>query len=350
MGKGRTIRRGFLRGLWLVIGLVIAVSLAKLAFTGADAGAKGDTLTPTGKAPAAEVVVEQGTVDNSLKVDGTIVIDPPETTTAPADGKLIHLFADSGSRVEKGDRLFQVRTETAPAEVAVPAEGEAPAAPPKPVVKYLNVYAPVAGVVGSYAVDVGDEVTKKSTVVSVRRQTFKAVGAVNPLDRYRLQHHDGSARVEIKGGPAPFKCGGLAVGDSASTPVTGGGSSEGEGAPGPEGGEADADSGSGAKITCRVPAAVKVFDGLKLTLTIDGGRSKNAVLVPVTAVRGLVAAGTVWVLGEDGIEEERPVTLGLTDGKMVEVKSGLKVGERVLRYVPGSNQEPGPEGMPEEMG
>ena len=339
MGASRSIRKGLFRGLWLAIGLVVAISLAKLAFAGADAGSKGDALTPTGKAPASEVVVEQGSVDNSLKVDGTIVIDPPEVTTAPADGKLIHLFAQSGTQVEKGDRLFQVRTETEPPESAPPAEGAGPVPPPKPVVKYLNVYAPVDGIVGSYAVAVGDEVTKKATVVSVRRQTFKAVGAVNPLDRYRLQNHDGTARVEIKGGPAPFTCVGLTVGDTASAPVSGGESPEG-GGPGPaaEGGGEGSGESTGARITCRVPPGVKVFDGLKQTMTIDGGQAKDALVVPVTAVRGLVASGTVWVVGDDGIEEQRAVRLGLTDGKIVEVKAGLKAGDRVLRYVPGSSR------------
>lgn len=348
MSSRRAIRKGLLRGLWLAIGLVVAVSLAKLAFTGADTGAK-DALTPTGTAPASEVVVEQGSVDNSLKVDGTIVIDPPDPTTAPADGKLIYVFAQSGTHVEEGDRLFQVRTETEPAEPAAPAEGAPPAAPAKPVVKYLNVYAPVEGIVGSYSLEVGDDVTKKATVVSVRRQTFKAVGAINPLDRYRLQNHDGTARVEIKGGPAPFTCTGLAVGDTASTPVASGESANPEGAPpGAEGPGGGGEGSSGAKITCRVPPDVKVFDGLKQTMTIDGGKAKNALVVPVTAVRGLVSAGTVWILGKDGIEEQRAVRLGLTDGKIVEVRSGLKAGDRVLRYVPGSNQ--GQQGPEEQMG
>jgi multidrug efflux pump subunit AcrA (membrane-fusion protein) len=57
-------------------------------------------------------------------------------------------------------------------------------------------------------------------------------------------------------------------------------------------------------------------------------------VVPVTAVQGSVQNGVVWVTAPDGTAEERPVTLGLTDGQQVELTGGVAEGESVLEFVP----------------
>jgi len=46
------------------------------------------------------------------------------------------------------------------------------------------------------------------------------------------------------------------------------------------------------------------------------------------------------VVGDDGATEERPVTLGLTDGEQIEVKEGLTEGEQVLQFVPIPDDTP----------
>jgi multidrug efflux pump subunit AcrA (membrane-fusion protein) len=84
-----------------------------------------------------------------------------------------------------------------------------------------------------------------------------------------------------------------------------------------------------------------VFDGLSMTMSIDAGRAEDVLVVPITAVRGLVGTGTVWVL-ENGEPAERRVRLGLSDGQVVEIRKGLKEGEEILEFVPGAS--------PDEMG
>ncbi len=350
------MRRAVFRTLWLLIGLVVAISLFKLAFTGSDVDADESPLTPTGKAPAEEVVAEKGMIANSLTVDGTIVIDKPVAVTAPASGVLVHRYVDSGAEVKKGDKLFQIRVEeetvTGPEEADAepeaepdteePAEqgnqpAEDPEPPAKPTYRWFTVVAPAAGVVGTYATDLLEETAEDAVVVSVRRQTFHAVGAITPLDRYRLAGAPEKATVEIEGGPKPFTCTNLTVGEAATETI------EAE----PEGGEemgmpeGESESAAGSRIACVVPRKVTVYDGLKMTMSINAGKSDaGVVVIPVTSVKGLFGDGTVWLLGEDGTPTEHPVTLGETDGKQVEVTSGLKVGDRVQRYVPGSKPEP----------
>ena len=85
----------------------------------------------------------------------------------------------------------------------------------------------------------------------------------------------------------------------------------------------------GFKFT--VPVVLKDADprllpGMKASVRVRGGKVENALIVPVAAVAG----GSASVKGADGNVERRPVELGKSDGKMIEVKSGLAEGDRVV--------------------
>ena len=71
-------------------------------------------------------------------------------------------------------------------------------------------------------------------------------------------------------------------------------------------------------------------------MAIDAGRAEDVLVVPVTAVRGLVGKGTVWVV-DGGKPTPTEVTLGLSDGKVVEIKKGLEEGDEILEFVPGDS-------------
>jgi multidrug efflux pump subunit AcrA (membrane-fusion protein) len=93
-------------------------------------------------------------------------------------------------------------------------------------------------------------------------------------------------------------------------------------------------SAAATTARCAVPAGVTVFSGMAATVAIQAGEVADVLVVPVTAVQGSVQNGTVWVPGADGTPEERPVTLGLTDGQQVELTGGVTEGESVLEFVP----------------
>ena len=61
------------------------------------------------------------------------------------------------------------------------------------------------------------------------------------------------------------------------------------------------------------------------------------------AVEGAAGTGNVYFVLPDGSTELREVTLGLSDGVMIEVTSGLDEGDLILQFVPGapSNLEDG---------
>lgn len=64
------------------------------------------------------------------------------------------------------------------------------------------------------------------------------------------------------------------------------------------------------------------------------GQAKNALVIPLTAVRGSVDEGEVLLVSEDGATQVREVALGISDGEDVEVLSGLSLGDRVVDPIP----------------
>ena len=347
MSQRRAFRRVFLPAAWLVIGALIAVSLVKLAFAGGTSAADDD-LFPTGEIPAETVFAEKATVENKLTIPGTIKLTESKELNAPVDGVVNWAFVKPGDNVSLGDRIFQVRTESQP-EVAEASdsdtessEGEQLTVEAAPVVKYHDVYASATGKVGAFQIEIGDDVTKGTGLGSIQPQEFLAAGSIDPLDRYRLMDETLEAMITIDGGPEPFTCKDLSVGDSASKKSSSSTQDQNmESSMDPMATGESPESSSSSEISCAVPADVVVFDGLSMNMEIDAGTVEDAVTVPVSAVRGLVGQGAVWKLDENGKEIRTEVELGVTDGKIIEVVSGLKDETEILRFVPGSTPAPG---------
>ncbi|PRB72796.1 efflux RND transporter periplasmic adaptor subunit [Arthrobacter sp. MYb213] len=356
MSQRRVFRRFILPTVWLLIGALIAVSLVKLAFTG-SASAQDDQLYPTGEVPAETVMVETSTIENTLKIAGTIKLLESQSLNAPADGVVNWAFVKPGDNVSKGDRIFQMLIETMPeATDQVDSEVDSDAATDqvssssgKPVVSYRDIYAPATGKVTKFDIELNDEVTKGADLAKVQPQNFTAVGTINPLDRYRLTDSTLEATVTIDGGPEPFTCKNLRVGDTSAPSSDSSKDQDSDAGMETMSGQSQTENSSGSEISCEVPADIVVFDGLTMNMDIEAGSAENVLTVPVSTVRGLVGQGAVWRLDENGKEIRTEVELGVTDGKIIEVISGLKAESEVLRYVPGSDPVPDQE-FDEEMG
>jgi hypothetical protein len=99
------------------------------------------------------------------------------------------------------------------------------------------------------------------------------------------------------------------------------------------------------RLVCTAPADVKLINGASATLEVVTEKAVNALVVPVEAVAGTQGKGKVDVVRADRTRETRDVVLGLTDGKVVQIKSGLRDDETVA--IPGPNLPPAAEGEPE---
>lgn len=324
----RVFRKVVLPLVWVTIFSVIAVSLAVLAF-GDDPEPEGSGLRPTGELVVSNTVVERGSIENTLDVGGTILVDPPVDAKASHDGVITYVFAPVGTKVRAGDALFQIKSEGEAVESAAGDEEDEEPSGPRPT--YHNVLAARDGKVASYAKSLTDPVAKGDVVATVRRDTFKATGSIAAVDQYRLLDPPRSATVTIPDGPAPFRCGDLTIGATSTAAPVDDEMMDEEMVEGGGGGE-----GGGASVTCVVPEDVRVFDQLEMTMSIDVGRAEDVLVIPVTAVRGLIGKGSVWVV-TDGEPVERKVRLGVSDGQLVEVRKGLAEGDEVLEFVPGGS-------------
>ncbi len=93
--------------------------------------------------------------------------------------------------------------------------------------------------------------------------------------------------------------------------------------------------GAGAEQTFKLPIELstppdaRLSPGMKASVRIDAGKLTDVTVLPVTAVTG----GVVRVRGGDGAPQEKEVTLGRSDGTLIEVRDGLKVGDEVITSV-----------------
>jgi hypothetical protein len=101
----------------------------------------------------------------------------------------------------------------------------------------------------------------------------------------------------------------------------------------PEGSDA-----TGLRLVCTAPANVRLINGADVTLELVTAKATNALVLPVEAVAGGQGRGKVDVVLPDRSKQTKDVVLGLSDGKVIEIKSGLTGDEEIA--VPGPNLPP----------
>lgn len=204
-------------------------------------------------------------------------------------------------------------------------------------------------------VDDKASVTAGMPVATAKLAGYGIVAEIDSAQAYRVAGGLASVRAQIENGPGPFPC--KALGTIAAlpegtvpTPPPAEEGKEGEGQPDAPGApptkqveEKDpAGEGSeptGMRLVCTAPANIKLINGASVNLDVVTQTAVNVLVVPVEAVAGGQGSGQVEVVEPDGARSIVDVTLGLTDGKVVEIKSGLTGTETLA--VPGPDVPPG---------
>ncbi|WP_440694415.1 hypothetical protein [Clavibacter nebraskensis] len=317
----------------LVVLAAIAVALVRMAFFGTTA--EEASQVPTGSVVESQVPAAIATVVNDVTVKGSIQPDPDVPVKATLQGKVSKVVAGQGATVRAGDPIVVIRQET-PVDPVVAADGTVSQAKPKVVTE--TVTATAAGSLTELGVLVGQEVAVGDAVGRISPPTFRASAPLTAEEQYRLVTQPTAATVAITSGPAPFECSDLRIGQQAAA---GGGGAGAAGAASDAGSTGSTESAStGATVSCAVPAGTRVFPGLAAEITIPAGEAPDVLTLPTTAVEGLADTGNVWLASDSGEPEERAVGLGISDGKVVQITSGLAEGDMVLEFVPGA---PAPE-------
>jgi hypothetical protein len=308
----------------IVIWAVIAAALVALALKGAELDPP-DALQPTGEITESVIPVEKGSVTNAVTVPASVITDPPLEIKATADGVVAEIEVDD-AKVGMDVRVLWIKTEE-PVEPVVEVDektGEETVINQEPKVTWTSALTPAAGTV-DVTVLKDQAVTVGETIGTVNPGTLSVSGTLTADQQYRLVGAKGTAEVTLKGGPAPFTCTGLTIGEApAGAGATGGEDSMGE----------MPEAATGA-VRCAIPPKVKAFSGLGAEIEITNGNAKDVVVVPISAVLGTSQTGKVWTVAKEGAEPKpRDVTLGLTDGLQVEITKGLKPGEEILEFTP----------------
>ena len=330
----RVLRSVVFPGMRLLVWVVIAAALVVIAFrgSGGETAPSAATAPPEVDLQSPVVPVAVGTVENVVTVSGTVVADAAVPVKSTAAGKVRKLLVVPGAVVDAGDGLLQVTVTTERDPVTTTdAEGNQVVTERPPLVTTVTVPAPAAGTVGALDVLVDQVVAVGDAVGSIGPGTLSVTAPLTQADQFRLLTPPASADVTVQGGPAPFVCSGLTLGAPAtSSSDTGSGS------------QPDPGTGSvGTTARCTVPAGTPVFPGMAATVAVQAGTATDVLTLPITAVQGSVQSGNVWVVDPAGGDPvETPVTLGLTDGSVIEVTGGLTEGQGVLEFVPVADDVP----------
>ncbi|NJC82555.1 efflux RND transporter periplasmic adaptor subunit [Planosporangium mesophilum] len=276
-------------------------------------------------------------LSNRVSLSGKVTMNPVFGLVAPVGGEV---------------RYFDVSpaqsTPTRPTRVAtIWANGKANA-----------VEVPAGATFAGRLVPDRSTVTAGMPVVSATLAGYGIVADIDAAQAYKLSDALPSVQVQIKNGPGPFACtvrGTIAalpagiIPDPPKPAATPSGPPNGapgkapainEAVPGREG--ATPSEPTGMRLVCTPPADVKLINGAAATVEVVTETATNALVVPVEAVAGTQGKGKVDVVRPDRSRETRDVVLGLSDGKVVEIKSGL-TGDETLA-VPGPNIPPAKEG------
>ncbi|MFD9700653.1 efflux RND transporter periplasmic adaptor subunit [Lentzea sp. NPDC059081] len=209
------------------------------------------------------------------------------------------------------------------------------------------VEAPAGSTFGGRLVDDKATVTAGMPIASAKHVGYALVGDIDGTQAYKISGALTDVTAQIKNGPGPFPC--TVLGTIAALPqgtvpekppVTQDTKSPGTGAPQPPKNDEQQQqqtpsASTGLRIVCTAPGDVQMINGATASIEVTTGKSAQALVVPVEAVAGQQGKGKVDVMQPDGSRRTVDVVLGLTDGKVVEVKSGLTGDEELA--VPGPN-------------
>ena len=84
-------------------------------------------------------------------------------------------------------------------------------------------------------------------------------------------------------------------------------------------------------LRCVLPDGTSVFPGVRAKVVAVTAEVDDALTLPVSAVerKGNGTAGVVWLVEKGKEPQNTNVTLGITDGKRIQIVSGLFAGQKV---------------------
>jgi hypothetical protein len=263
---------------------------------------------------------------NQLSLTGKVEIDPVFGVVAPVSGEIRYV-----------NRQPSAKPATEPLWVGSVWRDGAP----------NRVYLPTGSTFAGRLMADHAEVTAGMPVASAKHAGYGIVADIDSAQAYRVSGSVQTVRGQIKNGPGPFPCkalgtiAALPAGTIPEPPPSATPSAPPAGGALPKtvvedpsiGGSTDGSEPTGMRLVCTAPAGVKLINGAAVTLDVITAKAAHAMVLPVEAVAGVQGKGKVDIVGPDRTRRTVDVTLGITDGKVIEIRKGLKGDETIA--VPG---------------
>jgi hypothetical protein len=320
-------------GAGLRAGVVVLAAACAVAAVGLSAGCtSGSPPAPTPGLAARGTVMTtvkptRQDITNRVSLSGKITLDPVFGLVAPVAGQVRYLNVTSPTATPtKATRVAAVYVGSTPHYVEVPA----------------------GSTFAGRLVDDRSTVAAGTPIVSAKLAGYGLVADIDGGSAYQISDGLAEVQAQVKNGPGPFPC--AVLGTIAALPA---GTVPAPSAPpvtvptgvagalppmvnNPnQGSDPQQSDATGMRVVCTAPKDVKLINGADVTLAVVTAKATNVLVLPVEAVAGSQGHGKVDVVGPDQTRQTRDVELGLTDGRMVEIKSGLTGDETIA--VPGPN-------------
>jgi hypothetical protein len=318
--------RGHKQILARVAAMVAAAILLPLAAcSGGDDGATTPGLVDRGTQMTTTKPTRQD-ITNKVSLTGKVEINPVYGLVAPIDGE-VHFFDITPSQA----------TPTRPTAAANVWINNKP----------TRVEIPAGSTFAGRLVPDKSNVVAGMPIVSARYAGYGITADIDPGQAYQIADGLATVRVQIQNGPGPFACdlmGTIAALPAGTIPDPPAAQPDPNAtAPPPVSNDppitSNPSAATGIRLVCAAPTDVLLINGAGATLEVVTASATNALVLPVEAVAGSQGKGQVDVMQPDGTKKTVDVELGLTDGQVIEIKSGLTGDETVA--VPGPNLPPG---------
>jgi multidrug efflux pump subunit AcrA (membrane-fusion protein) len=298
-----------MRGGLVLVGLIVILGIA-LGIAAALVGS-GDTTTPT--VSTAEVTA--GSIRSTVNLQGVVVRENTQNVAAPITGTLTQLTVRPGDAVAAGDDVATVTLSLSPSPSPTSTLNQGSTPSPTPSLSPITetVDAPTAGTVGKLTAAKGQFVISGQTLLTVIPSRFDVIASVPQSQLYRFYTQPLSIQALIAKQNEPLDCAYQSIG--GNLPTSG----------------ATAVLQEEIDLRCVLPDGSSVFPGVRAKVVAVTAEVDDALTLPLSAVErsGNGTAGVVWLV-EKGKEPVRTnVTLGISDGKRIQIVSGLFAGQKV---------------------
>jgi len=253
----------------------------------------GTTSTPPPPA-SGSAEVTSGSIRSTVNLDGVVVRQSTQNVNAPVTGTVSNIAVRPGDAVTDGEEVATSPTPT-----------------PSPITE--TVTAPIGGTVGKLSVTKGQIVVNGQRLLTVIPAQYDVIASVPQDQLYRFYTPPLSIQAVVAHQDQPIDCAFRSIG--ANLPTSGATNVLQE--------EVD--------LRCTLPVGTSVFPGVPANVVAVTAEVDDALTLPVSAVqqKGNGTSGVVYVLEKGKEPQKTNVTLGISDGKRIQIVSGLFAGQRV---------------------